>query len=236
MNDKNLIRCLVLDDEPLAAKLVSQYVEKTEGLELVMKATKVSAVLKKMQDEKIDLVFLDIQMPEMNGIELMKMINKECYVILTTAYPEYALDGFEHDAVDYLLKPITYDRFIKAVNKVKTRSGYGISKGTNDYIYIKSGHRIQRISFSSVFFIEALRDYIAFHTDHGKILSLENMKDMENVLPADLFTRIHKSYIINKSKIEFFEKWKVVISNHHLPVGETYRTKLLSELKDNRKL
>ena len=231
MNHSKPIRCLVVDDEPLAVKLLSKYIEKTEDLELVMKTTKANAALKKIQEEDIDLVFLDIQMPQMNGIELMKIIHEDCYIILTTAYAEYALEGFEHDVVDYLLKPVTYERFIKAVNKVKEKQGAKVFKESPDYIFIKSGHRLLRISFSSIFYIEALRDYIAFHTDEGKILSLENMKDMENVLPASVFTRIHKSYIINKSRIDFFEKWKIVINKKHLPVGETYRNKLMAEFK-----
>lgn len=234
MNVTRPIRCLVVDDEPLAVKLLAQYAERTDGLELVMRTTKANAALKKIQEGKIDLAFLDIQMPQMNGIELMKIINKDCCVILTTAYPEYALDGFEYNAVDYLLKPITYDRFIKAVNKVKERYESKISKEPPDYILIKSGHRIMRILFSSIFYIEAQRDYIAFHTDEGKILTLENMKDMEIILPPAIFSRIHKSYIINKSKIEFFEKWKIVINKSHLPVGETYRNKLVSEFKIER--
>lgn len=231
MKDDTLIQCVVVDDEPLAARLLAQYVSKTPGLELQLKTTKAKEALKQVQEGNVDLIFLDIQMPQMNGIKLMKIIRKNCQVVLTTAYTEYALEGFEHDAVDYLLKPITYDRFVRAVNKVKEKFGHKVSQNTPDYIFIKSGHRIMRISFSSIFYIEALRDYIAFHTDEGKVLSLEKMKDMESILPQAIFTRIHKSYIINKSRIEFFEKWKIVINKKHLPVGETYRSKLMSEFK-----
>jgi len=226
------IRCVVVDDEPLATKLLAQYVSKTPGLELKMKTTRANEALKRVQEGNVDLIFLDIQMPQMNGIELMKVVGKNCHVVLTTAYPEYALEGFEHDVIDYLLKPITYDRFLVAVNKIKERFHKEpvIFTEAPQYIFIKSGHRIQRIMFSSIFYIEALRDYIAFHTDEGKMLSLENMRNMEEVLPATIFTRIHKSFIINKSKIEFIEKWKIIINKQYLPVGETYRKKLIAEL------
>ncbi|TMI86421.1 MAG: response regulator transcription factor [Bacteroidetes bacterium] len=233
MKNEMPIRCVVVDDEPLATKLLVQYVSKTPGLELQMKTTRANEALKQVQDGNVDLIFLDIRMPEMNGIELMKIIRKDCHVVLTTAYPEYALEGFEHDIIDYLLKPITYDRFLIAVNKIKERlhKEPKILTEAPQYIFIKSGHRIRRITFSSILYIEALRDYIAFHTNEEKILSLENMKNMEEVLPPGIFTRIHKSFIINKSKIEFIEKWKIIINKQYLPVGETYRKKLVTELK-----
>jgi DNA-binding LytR/AlgR family response regulator len=223
----------VVDDEPLATRLLAQYINKTEDLELVMKTTRPKEALRKVQEGNVNLIFLDIQMPQMNGIELMKIVRKNCNIILTTSYPEYALEGFENDVVDYLLKPITYDRFIIAINKVKERFSQGNQDNAEvpNYIFIKTGHRIQKIELSSILYIEALRDYIAFHTKEGKMLCLENMRNMEELLPANTFTRIHKSFIINKSKIEFLEKWKIVINKQYLPVGETYRHKLMTELK-----
>lgn len=227
------IRCLVVDDEPLATKLLAQYINRTEGLQLVMKTTRPREALKKIQEGLVDVVFLDIQMPQLNGIELMKMIGLSCKIVLTTAYTQYALDGFEHGVADYLLKPLTYERFLVAVNKIREKHEINPKQFSEipDFIFVKTGHRIQRLGFSSILYIEALRDYIAFHTTEGKVLSLENMKSMEAVLPESLFIRIHKSFIVNKSKINFLEKWKVVINKTYLPVGETYREKLMGNLK-----
>jgi two-component system, LytTR family, response regulator len=235
MKNNTSIRCLVVDDEPLAVKLLAQYISQTPGLELVMKTTHAKQALEKSLAGDVDIIFLDIQMPELSGLEIMEIIRNDCRVVLTTAYPQYALKGFEYDAIDYLLKPITYERFLLAIEKAKERltPGQQIMRNKPDHIFIKSGHRIHRIDFDSIFYIESLRDYIAFHTSKGKILSLENMKDMESMLPSSVFIRIHKSYIINKPKIDFFEKWKITINGQCLPVGDTYRSKVITELKVN---
>jgi two-component system, LytTR family, response regulator len=232
MKIDTMIKCLVLDDEPLAANLLAQYIQQSKGIELVLKTTHEKEALKIVMEGGVDVIFLDIQMPEISGIEILKIIRSNCRVILTTAYPEYALEGFEHDVVDYLLKPITYERFCIAVAKVKDRllTKKENSLETPDHIFIKSGHRICRIGLNSILYIEALRDYVAFYTTNEKILSLESLKNLEEILPSQLFIRIHKSYIINKSKIDFVEKWKVIISQQYLPVGETYRGKLIEEL------
>lgn len=229
MKNDICIKCLVVDDEPLAVSLLAQYIAKTPGLELVMKTTRVKEALGKVRSGCVNIIFLDIQMPELSGIEFMQIMPGDCRVVLTTAYPEYALEGFEHDVIDYLLKPITYERFITAIEKAKKR--LTAERQKPDHIFIKSGRRIQRIAFDTIFYIESLRDYIAFHTPEGKILSLDNMKNMEELLPSTTFLRIHKSYIVNKTKIEFLEKGKVIINKKYLPVGETYRSKLISELK-----
>jgi two-component system, LytTR family, response regulator len=232
MKIDTMIKCLVLDDEPLAATLLAQYILRTEGLELVLKTTHENEAINKVMEGGIDVIFLDIQMTEISGIEILKIIRNNCKVVFTTAYPEYALEGFEHDVADYLLKPIAYDRFCIAIAKVKDRllSKKENSIETPDHIFIKSGQQLRRIALDSILYIEALRDYIAFYTANEKILCLESLKNLEEILPSHLFTRIHKSYIINKSKIDFIEKWKVVINQQYLPVGETYRGKLIGEL------
>jgi len=236
MHNHSPVRCIVVDDEPLAVELLADYLQKTPGMELVLKTTHVLDALQSVQQGKADLLFLDIQMPELTGIQFMKIIRNACPIILTTAYAEYALEGYEYDVVDYLLKPVTIERFMVAIEKAKRRlelSGAASMRpaDTTDHIFIKSEYRIQKIDLAQIFYIEALRDYIAIHTAGGKILSLESLRNMEEILPSHQFIRIHKSYMINKSKIEFLERGKVVINKQYLPVGETYREKFLASIK-----
>ncbi|HWB28337.1 MAG TPA: LytTR family DNA-binding domain-containing protein [Chitinophagaceae bacterium] len=230
------IRCIVVDDEPLPVKLLSDYIAKTPGLELILKTTHVLDALKCVQDGNADLVFLDIQMPELTGMQFIKIIRGACKVIFTTAYSDYAVESYEHDVIDYLLKPVTFERFSLAVQKAKKRLQDDMVQNhlpaqKDDYIFVKTEYRIQKINFADILFIEAMRDYIAFHTKTGKILSLDSMRNMEELLPREQFIRTHKSYIINKNNIDFIERGKIVISNQYLPVGETYKDNLTAILK-----
>jgi len=237
MTDSAPIRCIIVDDEPLAVALLADYVEKTPGLQVSLRTTHVLDALQAVQEDKGDLLFLDIQMPELTGIQFMKIIRQRCKVILTTAYTQYALEGYEHDVVDYLLKPITLDRFMIAVEKVKDRlrqapdniSGASPVRAA-DHLFIRTEYRIQRVDLASIYYIEALRDYVAIHTGTGKILSLESMKHMEELLPEDQFIRIHKSYIIHRNKIDFLERGRIVIGKEYLPIGDTYKEKVRVKL------
>jgi len=236
MTDSMPIRCIIVDDEPLAVALLADYVQKTTGLEVVLRTTHVLDALQAVQEDRADLLFLDIQMPELTGIQFMKIIRRRCAVILTTAYTQYALEGYEHDVIDYLLKPITLDRFMIAVEKAKERRGRGqasISEASPDHpdhLFIRTEYRIQRVDLASIYYIEALRDYVAIHTATGKILSLESMKHMEELLPEDQFIRIHKSYIIHRNKIDFLERGRVVIGKEYLPIGDTYKERVRVKL------
>lgn len=227
------IRCVIVDDEPLAVGLLVQYVERTPGLTVVFKTTHVLEALQVIEQGEADLLFLDIHMPELSGMQFMKIIGNRCKVILTTAYPAYALEGYEHGVVDYLLKPFSFERYMMAVTKARERlepKTAGPAADQPDHIFIRAEYRIQKINFDTIFYIEALRDYVAFHTPTGKVLSLESMKKMETVLPATTFIRIHKSYIINRNKIEFLDRGKVIINGQYLPVGETYREKFMAQI------
>jgi len=241
MTDPAPIRCIIVDDEPLAVALLADYVSKSPGLQTVLRTTHVLEALQAVQEDKADLLFLDIQMPELTGIQFMKIIRKKCKVILTTAYTQYALEGYEHDVVDYLLKPVTLDRFIISVQKAKDRIQPSTSSlvdnpfkasvpARQDHIFIKTEYRIQRVSLSDISYIEALRDYVAIHTGPEKILSLESMRHMEEVLPDDQFIRIHKSYIVNRNKIDYLERSRVVIGKEYLPIGDTYKEKVRIKL------
>jgi len=212
METKPLIRCIVLDDEFLAVKLLSGYVSQTAGLELVLGTTNAMETIAAIQKEVADLLFLDVQMPEITGIELMRITrNSAAKVILTTAYAQYAIDGYEHDIIDYLWKPITLERFLIAVNKAKARLQPLVKQEqSRDFLLIKTEYRLQKMPFHSIFYLEALGDYIAFHTSQGKILSLERMKNMEEQLPQRNFLRIHKSFIINIDHINYVERGRII--------------------------
>lgn len=220
-----MIKCLIIDDEPLAVKLLKDYAAKIPDLELVMAGSDVFAGLQLAQNGEADLIFLDIQMPELTGIQFMKVLNGKCKVILTTAYEEYALQAFEHDVVDYLLKPFSLERFMTAVQKARERIGqYKQEPGTvkPDYLFVKSEYRIIKIELKDIFYLESLRDYVAIHTISGKILTLQSLKSFEEALEGKNFLRIHKSYIIAIDKISAIERKRVVIQDTYLPVGETY--------------
>ncbi len=231
MDNQQSFRCFIVDDEPLAGRLLEDYIDRTPGLELVFKTGHPLEALERINKGEADVVFLDVQMPELNGVELMRMIrHPSCQVILTTAYTQYAFEGFEHDVVDYLLKPITYERFGASVVKLQERNSRRLAAGTAAPLFIKTGHRIQKIDLASVCYIEGLRDYIAFHMTTGKYLTLENLKEMETLLPSGQFIRIHRSYIVNKHRIDYVEKGRVVIGTEFLPIGETYREEVMTKL------
>jgi two-component system, LytTR family, response regulator len=232
-----MIRCLVVDDEPLALNILEDYISKIPFLELVKATTNPIEALTRVQDGGIDLVFLDVQMPELTGIQFLKIANGKTKVILTTAYPQYALEGYELDVVDYLLKPIAFDRFYKAAQKAQ-----GIIKPTagqpaeavphtqqqqqdfmSDFIFVKSEHKIQKVYLHQILFIEGLKDYISIFTTNERIITLQNMKKMEDTLPEKHFVRVHKSYIVALNKIDSIERSRIRIGDKIIPVGDTYR-------------
>ncbi|HUC82246.1 MAG TPA: LytTR family DNA-binding domain-containing protein [Flavisolibacter sp.] len=226
------MRCLIVDDEPLAINLLKGYLSKVPGLVLVKATTDVFDALKTAQNEDIDLVFLDIQMPELTGIQFMKILAGKCKVILTTAYQDYALQGYEFDVVDYLLKPFSLERFMIAVNKAKSRMEPNAVQATatpNDFIFVKSEYRMVRIELKEVLYLESLRDYVAIHTATGKILTLQSLRSFEEQL-GSAFLRVHKSYIVAIDKIKAIERRRLLIGNAYIPIGETYQDAFWSRI------
>lgn len=219
------MKCLIIDDEPLAVKLLKDYASKVPDLEVVMAGSDVFEGLKLAQSGEAHLIFLDIQMPELTGIQFMKVLNGKCKVILTTAYEEYALQAFDHDVVDYLLKPFSLDRFMTAVQRARERLQTAKPAAESvkaDYIFVKSEYRVVKIELKDILYLESLRDYVAIHTTSGKILTLQSLRSFEETLDPGKFMRIHKSYIISVDKIGAIERKRVVIGENYLPVGETY--------------
>lgn len=226
-----MFNCLIVDDEPLARNLISEYVAKVPYLHLVTTCSNALAAMEVLRKEPIDLLFLDIQMPELTGISFLKSLQKKPFVILTTAYSQYALEGYELDVVDYLLKPITFERFLKAVDKVNNRVGsqpVEIVRGDSAsagpaFVFVKDGTRLVKIFLDDILYVEGLKDYVTIHTKNQKVITLQRLKTLEELLPADKFMRIHHSYIISLNAIEAVQKGEVKIGNALLPVSESYK-------------
>lgn len=226
-----MVRCIAVDDEPLALDIIADYVAKVPELTLVACTTNAIEALTLVQNGDVDLVFLDVQMPELTGIQFLKIINGKCDVILTTAYPQYALDGYELNVVDYLLKPIAFDRFYRSVQKIlqgKTTKPQSLVTSSAqsdavDFIFVKTEHKIQRVDLEAILYIEGLKDYISIYTPDERIVTLQNMKKMEDILPANRFVRVHRSYIVALDKIASIERGRIFIEGKVIPVGDTYR-------------
>ena len=230
------IRCLIIDDKPLAIDVLADYTHKIPFLELVAATTNPIEGLSIVREQTIDLVFLDIQMPELTGLQFMKIAGKRCKVILTTAYSEYALEGFEHDVIDYLLKPIAFERFYRAAEKAlnvlendkngspeKNIAAQAEEYKQAEYLFIKTEHRIQKVNLRDILYIEGLQNYININTINGRILSLQTLKKIEEQLPPKEFVRVHKSFIIALRHITSIERSRINIVDHVIPVGDNYR-------------
>lgn len=215
--------CIIIDDEPLAVNLLESYVSKIEDLKLLGTFNNPLDALKLLRETPVDLLFLDIQMPEITGVEFKKIINPEVKVIFTTAYSEYALESYDLNAVDYLLKPITFQRFLQAVEKVQEKPSSVQSEENVNYIFVKTEYRHQKIVLSDILFMKGLSDYVAIQTKENKVLTLQNMKDFEQILPKNRFMRVHKSYIVSLEHIEFIERNRIVIEGEYIPIGATYK-------------
>jgi len=244
------MKCIVIDDEPFASDLIKSYVEKTQLLELQGVFANPLKALTFLMQNKTDLIFLDINMPELNGLQFLKSLNHIPAVVFTTAYSEYGAESYNFDAVDYLLKPIKYERFLKSVNKAyelyirntNNNSDKFQSKTTNEnfkvdksYLLLKSGSKVYKINPDSILFVEATGNYMTFHTTDDKILSLLTMKELMIQLPADSFIRVHKSFVVSISKIDVIERNRLTIGNHKIPIGSTYREQCLSTISGKTK-
>ena len=234
------LRCLIVDDKPLAIDLLIDYVRKTPFLELIATTGNPLIGLEIIKKERIDLVFLDIQMPELTGFEFIRMACRPCITILTTAYAEYALEGYEHNALDYLLKPFSFERFYRAAEKAFTQkqsaaplqSDLIVCGLTSDkaYIFLKTSGKIEKINLDDILFIEGLQNYLAVHTIQRKILGLQTLKSILSQLPAQQFYRVHKSFIIALKQIESVERGRILIGGRLIPIGDIYREGFLKSI------
>lgn len=223
-----MIRCVILDDEPLAVTLLKNYIEQTEGLAVMACGTKLQSVLPHLEGGLADLVFMDIRMPEKTGMELMDQFNHQNCFVITSAYPQYALDSYQYQVIDYLLKPISYDRFVKSIVKFrqwKTEPRHAV------VLYIKESGVQYPVREDEILHIEGLRDYIRICTVRRNFMVLTNLKDILQCLSQPQFMRIHRSYIVNMDKLEKIQAGSVLIGQKEIPVGDTYRKAFLMRIQ-----
>ena len=224
------VKCIVVDDEPLAVSLLGSYVEKIPFFELVFSTENPIEALEYIRKNEADLIFLDIQMSELSGINFMKIVGDKLKYILTTAYSEYALEGYEHNVIDYLLKPISFDRFQKSALKAQERFPTN-ETSANSYFFVKSSGQQHKINFDEILYIESIKDYVNIKTDNQEYIVLDTLKSLENQLPEN-FARVHKSFILNLDKIEKIDVRNVFLnSGKEIPIGETYKSEFFQKLK-----
>lgn len=236
------IRCIAVDDEPLALDIIETYISKLPYLQLVKTCSSATEAMQVLQDDQVDLMFLDIEMPELTGIQFLNILKHQPLIIFTTAYPEYALEGFNHNTVDYLLKPIPFDRFLKAVSKVQERL-QGSSRNTettqqhagqeHEFMFVKADYKTIRVDFKDILWIEGLKDYIIIQTKDQKIITLLSMNKVMEKLPYSKFLRVHRSFIVSLQKIDSIEKSRIKVGTKEIPIGEVYKEEFMKWVEEN---
>lgn len=235
-----ILKCLIVDDEPPAIRLLEKYVAKIPFLELVDTTNSSLKALSIIEQTKIDLVFLDIQMPELTGLQLSKIIKGKTKIIFTTAYSQFALDSYDVNAVDYLLKPFEFERFYEAVKKVENTQQDSISevpKSTSEFLFVKTGgkNNFEKVYVNDILYIEGLKNYVAIHLLNSQIITNNTLKNIEDLLPKSEFIKTHKSFIVSLRHISKTDSLNVYVNNKDIPIGDTYRKELF-EVIENMKL
>lgn len=237
-----MLKCMVIDDEPLAIQLLQNHINKVPFLELAYTFNNPMEALIHINTNPVDLIFLDIQMPQITGIQFMKLLQNRAMVIVTSAYQEYAIDGFEHNVVDYLLKPISFERFYRAAEKAynqKYPSADGaksqkIQPETGGYIFVKVETKMVRVELDDILYIEGLKNYVSIHTRTQRIITLQTMKQLEETLPPNRFARVHKSYIVAIDKINSIERQEIYVHDRVIPIGITYQENFFKLLESKK--
>lgn len=235
---ESTLNCVIADDEPLAREGINTYVREIDFLRLCGTCENAIELMKVMDQQKVDLIFLDIQMPKMNGMDFLKIMKDPPIVIITSAYPSYALESFQLNVLDYLLKPITFDRFYQAAKKAKDyfqllngQTSYGDSKR---YFFIKCENKYEKIFFDDILYIEGMQNYVRIYTSKGKYLTLLTLKDIEQNLIKESFLRVHKSYIVNAAKIESIEKHEISIQSARIPISRNFRDQVIEKVLNDK--
>jgi len=235
------IRCIAVDDEPLALDIMEDYIRQIDYLEFLKGFHNPLDVIGYLKDNTADLLFLDIQMSKLTGIQLLEVIKNRPFVIFTTAYEQYALQGYELDVLDYLLKPISFERFVKSVDKayerIKLKAGDVtidektlISNPKENYLFVKTGNKLQKIDLEDIFYIEGMSEYLKIVTLDGNILTLQNFARLSSALPKETFVRVHKSYMVSIDKIESIERNRILIMDKLIPISNTYKKEFFDVL------
>lgn len=223
------INCLIIDDEPLSRDVLRSYIQDHPDLSLEGECKDAFEAMGALEKSGVDLIFLDINMPKLSGINFYKSLNQKPMVVFTTAYPEFAVEGFELDAIDYLLKPFSFERFIKAINKVKGKNS-AQEKEASDFIMLKADKKMYRTAYEDILFFESLGDYVKVHTKERVLIIAGTLKKLLLELPESQFIRTHKSYIISKSKVEYIEGNQIKIGEQMVSIGQAYREGVLQGL------
>ena len=240
-----MINVIIVDDEPLAQDVLETHIQKLPDLNLVQKCSNALEANDALRNHKVDLMFLDIQMPQLTGIDFLRTLSNPPLVIFTTAYPNYAVEGFELNALDYLLKPISLERFIKASNKaidqISLKSGSTVAetpKDGSDFFFVKADKKLVKVNYEDIKYIEGLKDYVIIRMENSRVITLQTMKSLESKLPAGQFKRIHRSYIVGVNNINAIVGNMVEITEKgqpkHLPIGKNYREELLNIINKNK--
>lgn len=233
------MNCIALDDEPLALDIIEAYVKKHPELNLIARCNNAEEASKVLNSQHIDLMFLDIQMPGVTGLNFVRSLKNKPLFMFTTAYSEYAIDGFELDAIDYLLKPIAYDRFEKAIEKakeyytIKNNSGLTESDLENDFIFVKANQQLIKLAYGEILYVEAFADYVKIFLNDRKIVTLQTMKKMEAKLPSDIFSRVHRSFIVNRKAVQSFSTSVCEVNGEKIPVGKNYKNDFIKLMRSN---
>lgn len=225
--------CIIIEDEPLALERTKNFVNKIPFLHLLGSFDNALDGLAFLKTNKVDLLFLDINMDELSGIELLESSNITSEVIITTAYQEYALKGYELSVTDYLLKPFTFNRFLQAVNKVQENLSIRLMQSPRDFIFVKTENRLEKIAFNDIIYIEGMRDYRRIHTLTKKTMTLQNFSELEQLIPSHLVCRVHKSYMVALNKIESIERNRIKIGNQLIPISDTYKDAFLQRINNS---
>jgi two-component system, LytTR family, response regulator len=238
MPDSSTIRCLVIDDEPPAREIIRRYIAEVPMLQLAGECGNAVQAIQFLQSKPVDLLFLDIRMPQLNGTELLKVIRNPPPVIFTTAHPEYALEGYELDVMDYLLKPIRFDRFVKAVNKVfQLRGQHTIDhapveeKKEESFVYFRADRKMVKVMLQDILYIESMKDYIKVFTCNGIIITKQSMTSVEAMLPEKQFIRTHRSFLVSLNKINSFTSELLEVGKTEIPIGKLFRSNVLKVLE-----
>jgi len=234
------LRTIAIDDEPLALRLVSDYVSKTPFLELVGSFDNPLDAIEFLTTQSADLIFVDIQMPDLTGVEFIRTLDEPPKVVFTTAYEKYAIEGFKLNAIDYLLKPFSYEEFLKAAGKARKQveleaSSLPSIEANSQFLFLKSEYKIRRINFNDILYIEGLKDYIKVYTsgDEKPVLSLNSIKSLEQKLPENKFMRVHRSFIVNLDRIDTIERSRIIFGKVYIPVSDQYKDKFQEYLDKN---
>ena len=228
------INCIAIEDEPLALKKIKEYIEQVDFLNLLEGFDNAIDAIGFLKRNSVDVIFLDIRMKKLSGIQFLESLHVKPKVIITSAYDEYALKGYELDVADYLLKPFTFERFLKSVDKVYNQLNKLQNDKSNDYIFVKTEYRIEKIEINDILYIQGMKDYLQIHTADRKIMTLQTFKNLLEILPQSDFQRIHNSYIISISKIENIERNRIRIGKDLIPISDSYKDKFYKILKERK--